>query len=101
MKRDFTAFVELAGALTEQPVTEIERVTDDGILTRLAANILEGVDTLIVISFDSLRSGQSADAAEVDAVRRFLAQPDHLIFVCPHHDIGDVPECHMMIGCNG
>jgi hypothetical protein len=92
MKRNFVAFVELAGTLAGQPVTEIERITDDGVLTRLEANILAGVDTLIIISFDSLRSGQSPGASEVDAVRQFLAQPDHLAFVCPHHDIGDVPE---------
>lgn len=92
MKRNFTAFVDLAGTLTGQSVSEIERVTDDGVVTRLDAKVLGGVDTLIIISFDSLRSGQSAAAHEVDAVLQFLAQPDHLAFVCPHHDIGDVPE---------
>jgi hypothetical protein len=92
MKRNFTAFIELAGKLTGDPVIEIERVTDDGTLTTLDANILADVDTLIVMSFDSLRSGQTARATEVDAMRQFLAQPDHLAFVCPHHDIGDVPE---------
>jgi hypothetical protein len=92
MKRNFTAFVELAGTLTGQPVMEIERVTDDGVLTSLDANVLAGVDTLIIISFDSLRSGQSAGGAEVEAVHQFLTRPDHLVFVCPHHDIGDVPE---------
>ena len=92
MKRNFTAFVDLAGTLTGQSVSEIERVTDDGVVTRLDAKVLAGVDTLIIISFNSLRSGQSAAAHEVDAVLQFLAQPDHLAFVCPHHDIGDVPE---------
>ena len=29
---------------------------------------------------------------EVEAVRRFLAHPDHLVFICPHHDVGDVPD---------
>ncbi len=33
MKRNFTAFVDLAAALTSQSVPEIERVTDDGTLT--------------------------------------------------------------------
>jgi len=92
MKHNFSAFIELAGALTGQPVAEIERVTDDGSLTVLDRGILDGIDTLIVISFDSLRTGQGAGAAEIAAVREFLAQPDHLAFVCPHHDIGDVPD---------
>jgi hypothetical protein len=92
MKRNFTAFVELAGTLTGNPVTEIERVADDGTLTALDADVLAGADTLVVISFDSFRTGQKAGHAEVEAVRAFLAHPDHLAFICPHHDIGDVSE---------
>jgi hypothetical protein len=91
MKRNFAAFVELAGSLTGQPVVEIERVEDDGTVNALDAGILDEADTLIVISFDSLRTGQEATRAEVDAVRAFLTQPDHLAFVCPHHDIGEAP----------
>ncbi|KXU84716.1 hypothetical protein CR51_42060 [Caballeronia megalochromosomata] len=92
MKRNFIAFVELAAALTGQSVTEIERVTDDGTLTPLDTRLLSGVDTLIVISFDSLRTAQTAGSAEIEALRTFLGQPDHLAFICPHHDIGDVAD---------
>jgi hypothetical protein len=92
MKPNFTAFVDLASALTGQSVTEVERVTDDGALTPLDARILSGVDTLIVISFDSLRTAQAAGSAETEAVRTFLGHPDHLAFICPHHDIGDVAD---------
>jgi hypothetical protein len=92
MKRNFSDFVELAGQLSGEPVAEIERVAGDGNLTALDAGTLDEADTLIVISFDSFRTGQEAGSAEVEAVRAFLAQPDHLIFVCPHHDIGDVPD---------
>jgi hypothetical protein len=90
MKRNFIAFIDLAKSLTGQPVREIERVADDGTLTPLDAATLSGVDTLIVISFDSLRTAQKADDQEIEALRAFLARPDHLAFVCPHHDIGDV-----------
>jgi hypothetical protein len=92
MKRNFTTFVELAAALTGQSVTEIERVTDDGTLTPLDARLLSGVDTLIVISFDSLRTAQTAGSAEIEAIRTFLEHADHLAFICPHHDIGDVTD---------
>jgi hypothetical protein len=92
MKRNFTGFVELAETLTGQPVTQIERVAADGKPTALDSGILEEVDTLIVISFDSFRTGQEATNVEVAAVQAFLAQPDHLVFICPHHDIGDVPD---------
>jgi hypothetical protein len=92
MKRNFAAFVELAETLTGRPVVEIERVADNGSLAALDASVLDGADTLIIISFDSFRTGQKAGSAEVEAVRTFLARPDCLVFVCPHHDIGDVPE---------
>ncbi len=92
MKQNFAAFVELAETLTGLPVAEIERGADDGSLAALDAHVLDEVDTLIVISFNSFRTGQQATGAEVEAVRTFLAQPDHLVFVCPHHDIGDVPD---------
>ena len=92
MKQNFAAFVEQAGAQTGHPVVEIERVADDGVRTGLDAALLDGADTLIVIGLDSLRTRQDASATEVDAVRRFLAHRDHLVFICPHHDIGDVPD---------
>jgi len=92
MKQNFAAFVEQAGAQTSHPVVEVERVADDGARTELDAGLLDAADTLIVISFDSLRTHQNASAAEVEAVRRFLAHPDHLVFIGPHHDIGDVPD---------
>jgi hypothetical protein len=92
LKQNFVAFVEQAGGQSGHPVVEIERVADDGARTLLDTALLDAADTLIVISFDSLRTGQDASAAEVEAVRRFLAHPDHLVFICPHHDIGDVPD---------
>ncbi len=92
MKQNFTAFVELAESLTGQPVAEIERVADNGAVIALDAGVLDRADTLIVISFDFFRTGQEAAKGEVEAVQKFLAQPDHLAFVCPHHDIGDVPN---------
>lgn len=92
MKRNFTAFIDLAVMLTGQSVTEIERVRDDGTFTPLDTRRLSGVDTLIVISFDSFRTGQTAERGEIEAVSTFLAQPDHLAFICPHHDIGDVAD---------
>src|SRR5271170_4268505 len=87
-KPNFRAFVEQTEALTGHPVIQIERITDDGAMTPLDG-ALDGVDSIVVISFDSLRTDQAATTAEVDAIRHFLDNPDHLIFVCPHHDIGE------------
>ena len=81
MKANFAAFVEQASAQTGQSVIEVERVEDDGALTPLDDVMLGAIDTLIVISFDSLRTGQQASDAEIAAVRAFLDNPDHLVFV--------------------
>ncbi len=87
-KPNFQAFAEQAEALTGRQVIQIERISDDGAMTSLDG-ALDGVDTIVVISFDSLRTVQAATGAEVQAIRHFLDNPDHLIFVCPHHDIGE------------
>ncbi|SDC87542.1 hypothetical protein [Paraburkholderia lycopersici] len=92
MKHNFTAFVDLASALTGQRVIEVERVADDGTPKPLDTRALDGIDTLIVISFDSCRTAQKATDNEIEAVRAFLANTDHLAFVCPHHDIGEVGD---------
>lgn len=91
-KPNFTAFIDLVAAQTGHPARVVERVLDDGTATPLDADLIAGADTIVVISFDSLRTGQSASAAEIGAVERFLGEPDHLLFVCPHHDIGETSE---------
>jgi hypothetical protein len=88
-KPNFQAFAAQTEALTGHPVIQIERITDEGALTTLDG-ALNGVDSIVVISFDSLRTEQAARTEEIEAIKLFLSDPDHLIFVCPHHDIGEV-----------
>jgi hypothetical protein len=85
---NFQAFAGQTEALTGHPVVQIERITDNGAMTTLDA-ALDGVDSIVVISFDSLRTDQAATTAEIDALKHFLDDPDHLAFICPHHDIGE------------
>jgi hypothetical protein len=89
MKANFAEFLTQASAQTSCPVVEIERVGADGVEVPLSGAMLGATDTLIVISFDSIRTGQQAGGAETAAVRAFLDDPDHLVFVCPHHSVGD------------
>jgi hypothetical protein len=91
-KPNFAAFAEQAETLTGNPVTQVERVSDVGIKTPLDAALIADADTIVVISFDSVRTSQAAGETEVEAIRRFLDSPDHLIFVCPHHDIGETAD---------
>ena len=88
-RRNFAAFAEQAEAHTGRAAIQVERVARGGSVTPLDAELLAGVDTVVVISFDSLRTAQAASRSEIDAVERFLAVPDHLIAICPHHDIGE------------
>jgi hypothetical protein len=67
----------------------VERCSSEGKVTLLDGDRLDGVDILIIISFDSQRTGQQPNESEVAAVRKFLEDPGHTLFVCPHHDIGD------------
>jgi hypothetical protein len=86
---NFKLFADLAASWTGNPVRRAERRTDAG-LCALDAAFLAGVDTLVVVSFDSSRTEQQASDAEIAAIRAFLNDPDHTLFVCPHHNIGNV-----------
>jgi hypothetical protein len=85
---DRSSFADLAASWTGNPVRRAERRTDAGPCV-LDAEFLGGVDTLVIISFDSSRTQQQASDAEIGAIRSFLDDPDHTLFVCPHHDIGN------------
>lgn len=87
MKKNFTAFVEQAGAEIGRPVLELERV-HDGRRVLLEDDWLRSVDTLIIISFDSMRTAQQPSGAELQAIRSFLGKPGNRLIVAPHHDIG-------------
>ena len=68
----------------------VERCASDGKVTLLDGDILECIDILIIVSFDSQRTGQYPDESELTAIRKFLDDPRHTLFICPHHDIGNV-----------
>ena len=82
-KPNFAAFAEQAGVIA------VERVDGSGIMTPLDEALIADADTIIVISFDSFRTGQAVSDGEIEAIGRFLDDPGHLVFVCPHHDIGE------------
>jgi hypothetical protein len=68
----------------------VERCTSDGKITFLDGDCLDSVDIVIIVSFDSQRTGQHPNESELLALRRFLDDPGHTLLVCPHHDIGNV-----------
>jgi hypothetical protein len=88
-RHNFLAFAEQAKAQTGHEAIQVERIAKTGTVTLLQEDLIADADTIIVISFDSLRTGQTANPLEIDAVRGFLENPHHLLAICPHHDIGE------------
>lgn len=89
--QNYAHFADSASRLTGYPVDRVERRSATG-ETLLSDSLLQGYDTLIVISFDSKRTGQTITQDETEALRTFLARSDTTLFVCPHHDIGDTGD---------
>jgi hypothetical protein len=73
-------------------VRVVERRTSEGKVTLLDGDFLDTVDILIIVSFDSQRTGQHANESELTAIREFLDDPGHTLFV-PHFEmLGDTPH---------
>jgi hypothetical protein len=85
---NYRLFAERAQAWTGNPPRIVERMA--AMQTLLDEKFLSSIDTLIVISLDGWRARQTAQPQEIAAVKAFLANPDHSVFLCPHHDIGNV-----------
>jgi hypothetical protein len=88
--QNYSLFREEGRIHSGNAVGLVERCTSDGQTTLLDGDFLGGVDTLIIVSFDSQRTTQHPSESELAAIRKFLGEPGHTLFVCPHHDIGDV-----------
>ena len=88
--QNYAVFREDMATRSGNVVRVVERCTSDGKVMLLDGDLLDGVDILIIVSFDSQRTGQHPSERELAAVRKFLDDPSHTLFVCPHHDIGDV-----------
>jgi hypothetical protein len=97
-KPNFAEFAAHAQRLTGHPTLEVERISDDGTLRQLDGPFMSDVDTIVVISFDSMRTEMLASEAEVQAARSFLSHPNHVIAICPHHDIGEAEGSTADIG---
>jgi hypothetical protein len=88
--RNYSLFREDMRIRSGNDVRMVERCTSDGQVMLLDDDVLDGIDILIIVSFDSQRTGQHPSESELAAVGKFLDDPGHTLFVCPHHDIGNV-----------
>jgi hypothetical protein len=87
--QNYALFREDTRNRTGNAVRIVERCTAEGKVTLLDGDFLDGIDILIIVSFDSQRTGQHPNESELAAISRFLDDPAHTLFVCPHHDIGN------------
>jgi hypothetical protein len=88
---NFRLFAQLTESWTNRAVRLFHRRSNAAPVL-LDRELLRECETLIIISFDTRHSAQEVTPAEVITVQDFLAQPDHAVFVCPHHAIGDVED---------
>jgi hypothetical protein len=88
--QNYSLFCEDMRIRSGNVVRIVERCTSNGKVTLLDGDCLDSVDILIIVSFDSQRTGQHPNESELTAIRKFLENPSHTLFVCPHHDIGSV-----------
>jgi hypothetical protein len=88
--QNYSLFREDMRIRTGNAVRVVERLTSEGDATLLDGALLDGIDILIIVSFDSQRTDQHPSDSELAAIRSFLDDPGHTLFVCPHHDIGNV-----------
>ena len=88
--QNYALFREDMRIFSGNAVRLVERRSSDGKVVLLDGDCLENVDILIIVSFDSQRTDQHPGERELAAVRRFLDDPGRTLFICPHHDIGDV-----------
>jgi hypothetical protein len=88
--QNYSLFLEDMRIRKGNVVRIVERCTCEGKVTLLGDDLLDSVDILIIVSFDSQRTAQHPNETELASIRKFLDNSGHTLFVCPHHDIGNV-----------
>jgi hypothetical protein len=86
--RAWLPFQECVGEATDHPVAVFQRVDHAGYRLPIDERILDDADTLLVFGLDHMVTEQSPSAAEVEAVKAFLAREGSCLIIGPHHDVG-------------
>jgi hypothetical protein len=85
---DFQHFSDVISAVTGNPVSLIQRQSDNSVVQPLNESFLKDIDTLIVVSLDHFATEQKPTTEEVEAIQKFLEREDACLLICPQHDIG-------------
>ena len=81
-------FQRLVGEVTGHAVPVFQRVDQAGFALPLDERVLADTDTLFLFGLDHNVTGQAPAAAEVEALRAFLAREGTCLVIGPHHDVG-------------
>ncbi len=84
----FSPFRKFMGEISGQPVPLLQRVDKGGNNQPLDERVLADTDTLMVISLDHMRTGQTISPGEVQMLQQFLAREGTCLVLHPHHDVG-------------
>jgi hypothetical protein len=102
--RAWEQFQKVVGETTGHVVPVYQRIDQAGYKLLLDERVLADTDTLLVFGLDHLLTEQEADAAEIEAVRGFLAREGTCLVLGPHHDVGvsaDIGERQMEYAHHG
>jgi hypothetical protein len=81
-------FQRFVGEVTGHVVPTYQRVDQAGFPLPLDERVLGDTDTLLVYGLDHQITEQVPSAAEIEAVRAFLAREGTRLVICPHHEVG-------------
>jgi hypothetical protein len=81
-------FQRLVGEVTGHAVPVFQRIDQAGFALPLDERVLSDADTLFLFGLDHNITGQEPTAAEIEAVRAFLAREGTCLVIGPHHDVG-------------
>ena len=81
-------FQNVVGEATGHPVMDYQRVDQAGQRLPLDDRVLADTDTLMVFGLDHLAMEEKAEAAEIEAVQKFLTREGTCLVMGPHHDVG-------------
>lgn len=85
---DFAAFLRIVAVETGVEPTVMAGRDLDGTAHSLYEALAGDPHTLIIVSLDHFRAKRMPSTEDVAALRTFLARPDAILVVCPHHYIG-------------
>jgi len=81
-------FQNVVAEATGHPVMDYQRVDQAGQRLLIDDRVLADTDTLMVFGLDHLAMDEKAEAAEIEAIQKFLSREGTCLVVGPHHDVG-------------